>query len=540
MRKVYGVDRHPKGRWWDNDVHEPLCHWLQTELEAWLARRSDPTPQRTFLGALLPRAAAKTNLITKAAMMWLQLRNPELSCYIGNEKLENAIDFLGVIKAHLEGSDDFSWWTWLYGNWRSNESRWRQDGVTHAARTTTSSEASFGIVSMNTGLTGKHPDIVCLDDLVSYEGLSKDAGLYETAASFMGSLIPVIEPNGLMILVGTRYSDADPFGHAIRTLGIQSLSGMQDPDYPVTPAGRWRFYFMSARYPDGRPSIPSVWPEQAMQEYKQQDPIKYAYQVLNRPKESPFRPLTEAQFDRQIVRDHPKYLRVSLHLDTAFKHLSRYAVGCESAIVAIGHDPLEKGVVYFLGAWHSPAWTSEQFNDRLIEVYRDMLARELPVKCITDELESYGKSGVYGKHLTTVFRQVGLTMPTFLTFNRLIQGERKDARISEAITYVVKGLVHFWAGAPGLATIRYQLCNHPDSSLKDVADAFADFAQDDVYTVMLPHLTLEGDKPEDFLGPWEDTLKRPGWWKAHEKNEYDTLIDNDPDFTPEIYDRQPV
>lgn len=509
VRKVYAVDRHPKGVWWDWQVHEPLCQWLQTELLGWMERRKT-LRERTYLAALLPRAAAKSNLITKAAMMWLHLHDADLATYIANEKLSNAEDFLRVIKDHLSGNDDYSWWTWLYGSWRTDDRRWRSDAITHGARSHARSEDSFGITSVNTGLTGKHPDILCLDDLVSYEGMSQDHGTLDNAFNFISQLVPVCEPNGLVIMIGTRYSDGDPFGRSFDTDGILSLSGMQDPDYKLSPEGLWRVYFLSGRNPDGTPAIPTVWSERAMRAYAKRDPIQYAFQCLNRPKANPYRPLTEAAFDAQVVQSVPTNLRITIHGDTAFKHPDRIGGNSESVIVAMGHDRDKRGRVYFLGAWHSREWLDNHFTAQLITVVHQLRARRFEVRCITDELET-SKAGVWERNLQASFAAANEPFPHFLTFDRK-RGAAKDVRIFEAINMVTKGLVYFNAKAPGLDTIKYQLCNHPASARKDVADAFADTFHKDIYQALLSTPATPAQPYEP--GGWEEATKHAEFWKT--------------------------
>lgn len=524
VRKVYAVDRHPKGVWWDWQVHEPLCQWLQKELLDWMERRKT-SRERTFLAALLPRAAAKSNLITKAAMMWLHLHDPDLSTYIANEKLSNAEDFLRVIKDHLSGNDDYSWWTWLYGSWRTDDRRWRSDAVVHGARTHARSEDSFGITSVSTGLTGKHPDILCLDDLVSYEGMSTDHGTLDNAYAFVTQLIPVCEPNGLIIMIGTRYSDGDPFGRAFAPDGdgILSVTGMQDPDYIPVKDGLWRVYFLSARDASGAPALPTVWSEQAMRSYAKRDPIQYAFQVLNRPKANPYRPLTEAQFDAMLVGQVPSGLRISIHGDTAFKHPDRIGGNSESAIVAIGHDQRHRGRVYFLGAWHSREWLDQHYTAQLVAVVRSLRKRGFDIRCMTDELET-SKAGIWEKNLRASFIVAGEPFPHFHTFDRK-RGSAKDVRIFEAINMVTKGLVMFWDHAPGLATIKEQLCNHPASMRKDVADAFADCFHKDIYYAMNAAST---SKPELYEpGGWEEAAKAIDFWKSA----YGTM-DTEPVYQP--------
>ena len=523
VRKVYGVERNPKGTWWDPLVHQPLCVWLQHELISWLERRRLGIRERTYLAALLPRAAAKTNLITKATMMWLHLHDPNLSCYLGNEKRENAVDFLGVIKSHLGGGDEFSWWPWLYGSWQSSETRWRQDSIVHAARRSHRSEASFGIVSVGTGLTSKHPDIICLDDLVSYEGLEADADLFETAFAFTSSLIPAVEADGLIFVIGTRYGDGDPIGKLFASMGIKSVSGMQDEDYRATKNGSWVVYFLSGRTRAGVPAIPTVWSDAEMKRWEAMDPMKYAFQVLNRPSANPFRALREDEFDTYLVPKFPPKLVVTLHLDTAFRHPSRQAAYSRSAIVAMGRDLDQRGHQIFLGCWSSKLWDATQFSSEVIARCRSFEANGMRVRAISDEQVPGGKAGVFEAGLRADFARSKLRMPRFVTFTRQ-SGPNKAVRVNEAISMVRKGLVRFWSSAPGLADLRYELCSYPGGAHDDIADAFADSFHSDIYSAVLPYLTANPAPKEEHSGAWENELKPSRYLSG--------ILDN--------YDREPI
>lgn len=513
VRKVYGVERNPKGTWWDDAVHGPLCRWLQDEAIGWLERRRLGIRQRTYIAALLPRGAAKTNLITKALLLWLHLHDPEISCYIGNEKRENAIDFLSVIKDHLAGADDFSWWQWLYGSWRTADSKWRLDGIVHAARKGSRSEASFGILSVGTGLTGKHPDVICLDDLVSYEGLESDVDHFQTAYNFISSLIPVVEADGLIIMVGTRYGDGDPMGKVFASMGIKSVAGMTtDKDYQPTDGGAWSVYFLSGRNPDGSPAIPSVWSEAEMKSWERMDPVKYAFQVLNRPSANPFRQLREDEFDACLIPGIPSKLQVSIHLDTAFRHTSRQAAYSESAIVALGHDTANRGILTFLGAWSSRDWDVSEFSRELISRVRAFEANGMRVRMITDEAVAGGKSGTFESGLRADFARAKVRMPRFLTLIRQ-GGPSKDVRITEAIAMVRKGLLRVWAAAPGLHDFRYQLCSHPGGAKNDIIDAFADGYHQEAYSAMAQYVAESKDEKKAPVrwGAWEAAAKSDTW-----------------------------
>lgn len=518
---------HPdnkKGIWWSDEVHRPLCHWFQEQTEDWLAHRHEQ-PGRKYMAVLIPRACAKSLLITRIGMLWLHLKDPNLSTYIGNEKLSLAESFLTTIKQWLEGvEDDFCIFNWLYGAWRGENRRWRSEDITHAARSMDRAEASFGIWSPNSALTGYHPDILCMDDLVSYDALKKDLNWFETAYSHMTDLVPVVEPNGLVILVGTRYSDADPFGRSFKNAGIATIAGHTDYlEYQPTPrTGRWHVYFLSGRHRDGTPAIPSVWSESEMRAYELQDPIKFASQVLNRPRAHKLISLTEAQFNEHIVDDLPDLSCITFHMDTAFKSQRKLAGGSETALVVIGHHKLD-GHMTVLNTIAGITFQAQTFAETILQEYK-IWSSVAPVMAITDELEIHGKAGTWKQYLEDRFTEEDLEMPTFYAFQRQ-QGERKDIRISDAINFIPRGQVHFYSRNEGLDALRYQLVNHPQAFPKDVADAFADGFQPEFFSGLLPKLKTVVTEKYPY-GAFERRLK-PNW--SHND---DTLDGMDPDRPP--------
>src|SRR5690242_20024927 len=183
-RTVIGLT-HPqnsRGRWWDDSIHVPLCAWFQEQAEDWLAHRHDPVASRRYIAVLVPRGCGKSILITRIGMLWLHLHDPNLSTYIGNETLDLATDFLRSIKGWLGGArDEHCLFNWLYGSWKGDSMRWRTEDITHAARKIERGDPSFGIWSPKSSLTGRHPDVLCMDDLVSYDALEKDVDWFNTA-----------------------------------------------------------------------------------------------------------------------------------------------------------------------------------------------------------------------------------------------------------------------------------------------------------------------------------------------------------------------
>jgi len=413
----------------------------------------------------------------------------------------------------------WSLFKWCYGDWSDGADSWRQDLVEHAARTEPGKDPSFGTFSPTSGLTGRHPNGVLLDDLVSYDALKRDSNWFTFAYQSLTDLIPVIERNGFIVMPGTRYGDGDPYGRVFATAGIASVSGHKHGPYKATKGGRWHVFFYDAELPDGTPAMPTCWSAAALKDYKDQDPVKYASQLRNDPKAHNLRALTETQFNDLAVplKTIPKRIHLSFHFDTAFKHPNRQVDDSETVLVVAGHDEDGKGRIWVLEVLHSNKWRGEHFGQLVVETYQKWTKDGYRVIAFTDEQVPGGKGGAGEGWLRDFFTAKNLIMPPFVTFSRQ-RGANKDARISEAINYVTRGLVQFNADCPEIMVLRDQLCNHPYSQRKDVADAFADIFNPDFYIGRLPAL----QKPDPFLpAAFEERLKGHRFW------ERGILIDDD-------------
>ncbi|MGW8178883.1 MAG: hypothetical protein ACWGQW_09000, partial [bacterium] len=144
----WGIDfymkENPHDRWLSEKIHKPLCDWLQHHVEEWEEKRLRSSKHRTKIAIIVPRGFGKTMLVTKALNLWTQVRNRNLSNFIGSEVGPKASGFLDPIKAVMKGDDPYAWFPWLYGSWYDPERTWNQGEVVHGAREAVAkSEPSF-------------------------------------------------------------------------------------------------------------------------------------------------------------------------------------------------------------------------------------------------------------------------------------------------------------------------------------------------------------------------------------------------------------
>lgn len=535
LREVLGLV-HPdnsKSGWWE-PAHDKMVAWLQKHGDEWLTDRKVRAAGKKYMMAIVPRNCAKTQVITIGFNAWLMVRAPDLFVALGNESYGLAQAFLGGIKGHISlpesgRAPDWHLFVWLFGDWSRGAKKWAQDEISHGMRASSGKDPSILCFSPTSAITGRHPDIGNLDDLVSYDAYKRDANWNDVAYGCMVDLIPAVEPNGLIIYSGTRYGDNDPAGRSLREDGIATLTGHQHGPYQPTEGGRWHVLFFDALDETGEPEFPKTWPQREIDLYCKKDPVKGASQLRNDPKKHGLMALTDEQFLLCTVKRDtlPESMDIVLSLDCGFKERAKKGAS-ESVIMVAGCDWINKpGHWFVLDSHHSATWRSEQFLELLINthMYWENLGHR--VIAITDEDTPGGKGGTWEALIQSKYTDSPLQWaPPYICINRMAANSKgKDQRISDAVAFVVQGCASFVEGGIGMSVLREQLTGHPYSAMKDHADAFADLFHKEVYHVRVPALTMAKEKPE--YGGYE--LQAKGNYRNY------GIIDEEMD-----YDRAPV
>jgi hypothetical protein len=520
-----GFGDHPDYRWWTPRVHRPFCDWFELHIREWLDLRARGETRQIHLMVVVHREFGKTMVITKAGTLWLHVQNPNLSSYIGSSTVTRAQDFFAPIKTIISGADPHTRFTWLYGNWYNKDRTWAAASVVHGARTALSrSEPSIGTWGVETGLTGTHPDHGVMDDPIDYEQMGKDGQWLEKVNTHLVSLAPVFKADSLFIYTGTRYHDADAIGESFRLEGVQSVDSMPIPGVNISPEGKWRVYFRAAREDDGTPSFPENWPEKRLKDYEKRHSIQYAAQLMNNPHSGVHAAITREQIDNLMVKpdDVPRNLRISLHMDTAFKDRANMNRGDESVILWWGHTVDGTGDVYFLGGIGANSWRVEQFADQLIILLQKLKKQRQYPFCMTDEAEIGGKTGTWAMTIQSWCHTANMVCPRIELLQR--GGTKKVQRILGAVAYWQNGNVRLVEGALGLDRLADQMLRIGTSAHDDWADCGADVFHPKVYTP--PRRGTQLDAQPKIARPWDRELQPGTMTDDWARSRYDETMED--------------
>lgn len=152
---------------------------------------------------VMPRGTLKSSIGVVGYSIWLLLRNPNIRILIDSEVYTNSKNFIREIKAYLE----MPLITEIFGAFKS-DTNWSEGEITIRQRTKPSKEASITAGGIETTKVGMHYDVIIADDLNSGNN-SLTPESCEKVIKHYRLNISILEPNGILSVIGTRYSQGD-------------------------------------------------------------------------------------------------------------------------------------------------------------------------------------------------------------------------------------------------------------------------------------------------------------------------------------------
>lgn len=166
---------------------------------------------------VIPRGCLKSSLACVAYPIWLLIRNPNLRILLDSELYSNSKNFLREIKAHLESPIFVD----LFGTFKS--STWNESEIIIKQRSETKKEASITIGGIGTTKVGQHFDVIIGDDYNSPSNTNNPENAEKVVMHYKYNL-SILEPGGIYVVVGTRYSSNDLIGHIMSHEEVDRLS----------------------------------------------------------------------------------------------------------------------------------------------------------------------------------------------------------------------------------------------------------------------------------------------------------------------------
>lgn len=176
-------------------THGKMCQALE-----------DPSKRKLLV---MPRGTFKSSIGVVAFSIYLMINNPDVRILIDSEKYENSKNFIGEIKGKLEDDRLVE----LFGEFRS-ETKWTEGAITIQQRKKLLKEATVTASGMGAGKTGQHYDVIICDDLNTEEN-SENPEQRKKILRHYRMNTSILEPDGILAVIGTRYATDDVIGHIL-------------------------------------------------------------------------------------------------------------------------------------------------------------------------------------------------------------------------------------------------------------------------------------------------------------------------------------
>ncbi len=427
-------------------IHKDLCRIMDNMDEH----------KRTMI--LMPRGHLKSATVTIGWSVQQVCKDPNMRILIGSETNAKAKDFLRQIRDIFERNERLHY---LYGDHVRKTSRWTDDEITSALRTSTSiKEPTVFTTGTDQTRTGSHCDIAILDDPVSHTNINTKEAREKTLRWYREIANNILDPGGSLVVIGTRWHFADIYQYILDELSdvfqIFHHQALTDDGYDLLRRDTSLEQKKKLITPD-KLLFPEKFTVKHLWEiYNGNSNEFFNNQYMNRIVDSETADFKETDIQFYDPADRRPYLNKYVGIDPAISDDGDF-----TAIMCVGID--ENNNWYVLEYENVHAKPSE-----VIDLTFKMYERHSDIRKVGIETAQYQKALVYGFKDEQRKRQVML--PIVEVKRGGVGALTKEQRIlslqpivSQKRLYIQKGMIE----------LREQLRTFPRSRYDDVIDSLS-------------------------------------------------------------------
>lgn len=425
---------------------------------------------------LVPRGHLKTSMITKGFSIQLILRDPNIRILITNQVWDKAREMLYEIKQMLT---DKSVLPKLFGDFVSE--RWREDDIVIKQRTKALAAPTIGTSGVEAELTSSHYDVIFCDDLQGEKNFQTPEQR-EKVKRYYRSMMDLLEPGGLLIVIGTRWHLDDVYQYIIDNeadyYDVTVRKVIEDGKIIFPKKFNKRFDPLSKSW------IETQEPCMDFINYLKRRPSEeFSSQYMNEPistENQIFRPAYFQYYDRR-----PDRLFVAMSIDPAISEKQ------SADYFAIRVDAMDENYNIYVLDYIRGHWRLSESVDNVFNTYSKWKPSVVGLETV-----AYQKALKYV--LEEEMRRRGVHFP--ITELKRSTNETKEFRIKALEPFYREGKVFHAQWMKG-RELEEELQHFPKGKHDDLIDAGASMLE-----LLVPGDSLSAaDIP---LGSWEDEFQR--------------------------------
>ena len=164
--------------------------------------------ENNFVSLQAPRGHGKTTLIG-AYIIWRIVRDPDIRILIVTINQDKADEMMTFIQYHLEGNDKI---IEIFGEQRGYSREWSRSTlrVMRAGKSGLAhKEPTLTVLGITSSMVGGHYDLIVLDDITDQKNSRTTGRREELVRWYNLTLMPMLEPEGKILSIGTRWHEND-------------------------------------------------------------------------------------------------------------------------------------------------------------------------------------------------------------------------------------------------------------------------------------------------------------------------------------------
>src|SRR3990167_2126104 len=437
----------------------------------------------------MPRETGKTTILTQGYILQRLCGDPELSILLANEKEQNAKDFLGAIKYQFESNELLRALFPEVIPPDLNDTVWSASRIV-LRRASCRKEPSIFVIGVGGTVTGMHPDIIIVDDMISREAAENArAGSWQIMHQVnrwinqLDMLLNKNHPEAEITFVGTRWFMGDSYEYVERAYGYGDAPQLFTLRTKLPTGETQVLYaqrigelavFRRAGIEQNRAAFPEIWSMDRMAKARIRDEVLFACNVMNNPSDeltATFKAewlLTYDWLDQDTLwfpdgtgAKHTYRIRdldIMFFVDPGGFGVRQIEDRSRAAVVVVGTT----------GATHCilDVYCEKDTFLACIQQIVSWVTRYQPRKLV---IERAGQQGAFIHLVREHLQQAGLTVTIDEVRPSKVQ---KEVRVIGLEPYFQRGEIRIGKG-PNFHEFRTQYAQFPRASHLDVLDALA-------------------------------------------------------------------
>jgi predicted phage terminase large subunit-like protein len=407
------------------------------------------TPGKRKKLVLVPRSHLKSTLVTVGYSLMRIVENPNVRILIANATYDMACTFLSQIKKHLRFNEKLKG---IYGDLSQNADKWSENMLSVVSdQFYAKKEATVTAYGIGGNLVSQHYDLIIMDDVVNRDGINTPEQIEKTVLFYKDAL-DLLEPTGMVLVVGTRWHQNDLYGWIL------------DRDNPARLFESFDIFFRKAY--DGDLStgegfsalFPQKYSRETLQELRREKgPYEFESQYMNNPT-----PTDDAKFKQDWMKRcgeeelRSRNVQYYTMVDPAIGELKD---SDNTAIITIGVDEFNNWFIANI------IWGKMLPNDIITQMFANWEAYH-PRK-MGLEMVAFQKALKYS--LTDEMRKRNI----FLPLEELKASSSKMERIEGLIPRYANGTMYHLNQCPYIDKLEEELLWYPRGKHDDLIDALA-------------------------------------------------------------------